>query len=134
MELEIDHIGYLTDSIERTACDFINLGYTKGEVYQDDNQNTYICFMTKHGATNVELVEPYEDNAKMQKMFKRQGGIGPYHICYAVNKIDEAFENMSNMGYLPMFAPVEAIAFNNRKICYFWKKSIGYIELVEKNI
>ncbi len=132
MKMEIDHVGYLTNSIESTACDFINMGYKKGEVYKDDNQNTYICFMTKQGETNVELVEPYEDNLKMQKLFKRQGGVSPYHICYTVDKMDEAFEDMSNMGFLPMFAPVKAIAFNNRKICYFWKKSIGYIELVEK--
>ena len=133
MELKVEHIGYLTDSIRDSISTFLTLGYHQvGEVINDDTQRTKLCFIEKNEETPIELVEPYEDNAKMQKLFKRQGGIGPYHICYSVDQIDAAFDNMSYLGYLPMFAPVEAIAFNNRRICYFWKKSIGYIELVEK--
>jgi len=130
--MDIDHIGYLTNSIEITALDFVSLGYEKGECFNDDNQKTRICFMTKKGETKVELVEPYEENTKMQKQFSKQGGVAPYHLCFIVDDMNEAVEEMSNNGFIPLFKPVEAIAFNNSKICYFWKKTIGFVELLEK--
>jgi methylmalonyl-CoA/ethylmalonyl-CoA epimerase len=36
------------------------------------------------------------------------------------------------LGFTPLFSPVPAPAFGNRLICYFWKKDIGLIEIVEQ--
>ncbi len=127
----IEHIGYLTKDIVDTSKAFELLGYVAGEIVNDNTQQTKICFLRKEGETNIELVEPYEDNVTMQKMLSKRGS-SPYHVCYEVDDIDVCYEEMLDNGFMPLFMPVEAPAFNNRKICYFSKRVIGLIELVSK--
>lgn len=130
MNCTLDHVGYITDDIVRTAASFLLLGYKSDTIVNDDTQRTRICFLRKPGEVNIELVEPYEDNKTMQKMLKR--GVTPYHTCYVVDDIMASYEEMLDNDFTPLFKPVEAPAFENRKICYFWKNDIGFIELVNR--
>lgn len=130
MKCELEHIGYVTDDIAQTAASFRMMGYEADDIINDDTQRTRICFLRKPGEVNIELVEPYEDNKTMQKMVKR--GVTPYHICYMVDDIREAYEEMLDNDLIPLFKPVEAPAFGNRLICYFWKSEMGFIELVNR--
>jgi len=34
--------------------------------------------------------------------------------------------------FIPLFRPVEAIALDNRLICYLYRKDVGFIEIVNK--
>ena len=131
MENKIEHIGYLTDSIEETASVFSMMGYQVSAITDDDTQRTHISFLTKEGETPIELVQPYEDNRTMQKMLSKRGN-GPYHLCYAVDDIFTAYEELLSKDWLPLFKPVEAPALGSRLICYFFKQEVGYIELVNK--
>lgn len=132
MEYKIDHIGYLTENITESRVVMESLGYKwEGEVFDDDIQHCKICFLQKSGEARIELVEPYEDNKTMQKMLKKQGN-GPYHTCYMVDDIDKVFAVMKADGWYAMFDPVDAVAFNNKKISYLFKDEVGYIEIVEK--
>lgn len=130
MDCQLNHIGYVTDDIAKTAENFRMLGYEVGNIVNDDTQHTRICFLTKPGSTNIELVEPYEDNRTMQKMLKR--GVTPYHTCYEVDDVQTAYDEMLDHDFTPLFKPVAAPAFDNRLICYFWKTDIGFIELVNR--
>ena len=130
MKCELEHIGYVTDDIAKTAASFQMLGYEADGIVNDDTQRTRICFLRKPGEVNIELVEPYEDNKTMQKMLKR--GNAPYHTCYVVDDIKEAYEEILDNDFTPLFKPVEAPAFDNRLICYFWKSEVGFIELVNR--
>lgn len=128
MDFAIEHIGYITKCIEKTAETFKVFGYVADDIVNDDTQKTRICFLRKEGEVNIELVEPYPENATMLKMLKK--GTTPYHICYTVPDIHTAYEQMKEMGFTPLFTPVEAPAFGNRLICYFWKNDIGFIEVL----
>ena len=113
MECQLEHIGYITDDILKTASSFRLLGYEAWD-----------------GETTIELVEPYEDNKSMQKMLKR--GVTPYHTCYTVQDIMTAYEEMLDNDFTPLFKPVAAPAFGGRKICYFFKQEVGLVELVSR--
>lgn len=128
MDFAIEHIGYITKCIEKTAETFKVLGYDAEDIVNDDTQKTRICFLRKKGEVSIELVEPYPENATMLKMLKK--GTTPYHICYTVSDIHIAYEQMKELGFTPLFTPVEAPAFDNRLICYFWKNDIGFIEVL----
>lgn len=128
---ELDHIGYITDNIKATADAFEILGYQSSKVTNDDRQKTSICFLSKKGETKIELVEPYEENTTMQRMLKKRG-VSPYHLCFTCNDVECLYEEMVKKNWTPLFHPVEAPAFNNRKICYFFKSEIGFIEFVNK--
>ena len=63
----------------------------------------------------------------------KKNGVAPYHICYETDDINVAFDELTErQGYVPLFRPVEAIAMDNKLICYLYKKEIGFIELVNK--
>ena len=129
MKYKIDHIGYLTGDISQTSKAFGILGYSSDNIVNDDIQQTRICFLHKEGEVDIELVEPYEKNKTMQKMLTKRG-VTPYHICYEVNDIDAEYNELVAKNWTALFRPVEAPAFCNRKICYFWNSEIGFIELV----
>lgn len=130
MEFTIEHIGYVTRNIEKTAETFKILGYSSEAVVNDDTQKTKICFLRKEGEVSIELVEPYPENATMLNMLKK--GATPYHTCYMVVDVQQTYELLKELGFTPLFSPVPAPAFGNRLICYFWKKDIGLIEIVEQ--
>ncbi len=131
MENKVEHIGFLVKSIEKTADVFKFLGYTAGEIFSDDIQRTRICFLTREGDAKIELVEPYPDNETMIRMQKKLG-VSPYHVCYTTDDINNKYNTLLEQGFVPLFQPAPAIAFDNHRICYFWQKNIGYIEFVEK--
>ena len=108
VDFQLEHIGYLTDDIDRTARQFELLGYHQGE-----------------------LVQPYADNATMLRMLKKHG-CGPYHLCYACDDVDRLYQELTEENWTPLFKPVEAPALGNRKICYFFNADMGFVELVNK--
>lgn len=131
IDCRVDHIGYVTKDIKKTAMSFFTLGYLAEGIVNDDTQKTRICFLRKEGEVSIELVEPYPENVTMLKMLKK--GVTPYHICYAVSDIHIVFNQLKEQGFTPLFLPVEAAAFDNRLICYFWKNDIGLVEIVEND-
>ena len=68
MDFRIEHVGYVTKNIEKTAETFKILGYSSEAVVNDDTQKTKICFLRKEGEVSIELVEPYPENATMLNM------------------------------------------------------------------
>lgn len=131
IKFAIEHIGYVTKNIEKTAETFNILGYSSEAIVNDDTQKTKICFLRKEGEVSIELVEPYPENVTMLNMLKK--GATPYHTCYTVTDVQTTYKELKELGFTPLFAPVPAPAFNNCLICYFWKKDIGLIEIVEQD-
>lgn len=127
------HIGYVTDSIEHTAALYLSAGYQATSKIEDEIQGVYICFLTKDGFPRIELIEPVNESSSVNKILKKSG-VAPYHVCYEVDDINEAFDKLvDEQGYIPLFRPVEAIALENKLICYLYKKEVGFIELVNKD-
>jgi methylmalonyl-CoA/ethylmalonyl-CoA epimerase len=129
--MKLDHIGYLTNDIDETAGAFVALGYEKHETFDFEAQKCSVCFLTKENETKIELVKPYEENKSLFRVLKKTG-VAPYHVCYEVDDLDKELEKPEYERFVPLFAPVAAPAFNNRKICYLWSRELGYIELVDK--
>ena len=61
MKFKLDHIGYLTDSIEKSIITFELLGYEKGDSLFDNIQNIKLQFL-KNNNTTIELIEPQKDS------------------------------------------------------------------------
>lgn len=125
------HIGYATGDIERSATAFEELGYQRSPVFSDPIQRTLICFLSKEACPAIELVQPADETSSVNKIVSARG-VTPYHVCYETADIDLAFDELLEAGFIPLFRPVEAVAFQDRRICYFFKKDTGYLELVER--
>jgi len=131
--MKLHHTGYITGDIDGTANVFEVLGYRKCKTYDDINQKCFICFLEREsGEPLVELVKPYDDNIQMQKILKKKG-VSPYHLCFEVEDVQKIYEELSSKdGWIPIFEPIEAVAFNNRKITYFMNYEAGFIEFVNE--
>ena len=127
------HIGYVTDSIANTSAPYVQAGYQATPVIDDEIQRVKICFLTKDGMPRVELIEPIDEQSSVNKILKKNG-VAPYHVCYEVDDINATVDELVDVqGYIPLFRPVEAIALDNKLICYLYKKEVGFIELVNKD-
>ena len=128
--LEMDHIGYAVRDIQETATPYVAAGWELSEIYNEEIQHAKIAFLTKKGMTTIELVSPLEGESPVDNILRTQG-VAPYHICYVVEDIMQAVENLYEEGFKPLFLPVESVAMHNCKICYLYHIDIGYVEIVE---
>ena len=101
------------------------------EIYTDTIQNTYIAFLNRDGFPLIELVAPIYETSPICNTLKKVGN-STYHVCYAVPDIDIAIAELRAQRYMPLFKPVEAVAMDNKKICYMMHPDVGLIELVEQ--
>lgn len=130
--MKLHHIGYVVDSIKHALIELQTLKYKAVTTppINDKIQRCRICFVEREGEPLVELVEPYENNKSLRKMLSQRGN-APYHMCYEVEDVEALFEELSEKeGWMPLFRPVEAAAFNNRLITYFYNTQMGYVEFV----
>ncbi|MCL1947573.1 MAG: lactoylglutathione lyase, partial [Chitinivibrionia bacterium] len=61
-----------------------------------------------------------------------KSGVSPYHICYETENIENAINELKKKKYLLLARPVNAVALNDRKICFLYNKEVGLIELTER--
>lgn len=127
----IDHIGYAVRDIQETAVPYVVAGWKLSDIYIEEVQHAKIAFLKKNGMPTIELVSALEGESPVDK-FLENGGVQPYHICYVVEDIWEALEDLHQEGFMPLFKPVASVAMQDRQICYLYNKSVGLIEIVEK--
>ena len=134
---KFDHIGVAVPEIEGTAAVYKAAGYTQTEPVYDPIQNVCICFLEKEGMPKVELLAPShththsEGNSPVQQILDKMG-VTPYHTCYEGENIKDAVAELCKMRYIVVRKPEPAIAFDNRRVCFFYNKQVGLIEIVEK--
>ncbi|MGH7963890.1 MAG: VOC family protein, partial [Candidatus Binatia bacterium] len=59
-------------------------------------------------------------------------GIGAYHSCYEVEDLDAALAHVRAKGCLIISQPVPAVAFDGRRIAWFYTPVRQLIEIVER--
>lgn len=127
----VDHIGYAVNEISETAKYYQDAGWELSEIFEEKVQNTRIAFLRKEGFPTIELVSPLEGKSPVDNILK-QVGCSTYHVCYVVEDIDQAVEDLYDENFKPLFFPVESVAMGNRKICYLYNLNVGLIELVQE--
>ena len=115
----INHIGYAVRDIQKTAQYYLDAGWHLSEIIDEEVQHTKIAFLTREGFPKIELVAPL-----------KKVGCCTYHVCYDVDDIEQAVEDLFDEGFKPLFEPVESVAMDGHTICYLYHLHIGLIELV----
>ena len=132
--LSVSHIGYAVKDIQQTAHLYVDAGWHMSKIYEEEVQNTKIAFLDKEGFPTIELVSPLNETKSPVDCYLSNNGVSPYHICYNVDDIDQAVEDLYEENFKPLFMPVESVAMANRKICYLHHMELGLIEIVENPI
>jgi len=128
---QFHHIGYAVHNIESTAEYYTQAGWTLSDVQTDEKQNAKIAFLSKENMPLIELIAPVNPSSPVVKTLEKMG-VSTYHVCYEVIDVEAAVKELRKQKYIALFAPVEAIALGNKKICYLYNKNVGLIEIVEK--
>ena len=125
------HVGIAVESIEKTAVYFIEAGYKMTNIVFDPKQNVNISFLEKVGSPLLELVEPVDEKSPVRNILNKVG-VSAYHFCYEVENLDDSIAQLRQKKFILLVKPVEAVAFDGRKICFLYHKETGLIELLEK--
>lgn len=129
--LRINHVGYAIRDINKTAQYYLDAGWQMSEIFKEEVQHTQIAFLTKDGFPAIELVAPLKEGEPspvdtiLQKI-----GCSTYHVCYDVDDIEQAVEDLFDEGFKPLFEPVPSVAMDGHEICYLHHLHVGLIELV----
>ena len=129
-ELNFHHIGIACHKIEKTLPFYTALGYSAAPVVDDVIQHVRVCFLDKDGAPRLELLEPLDEQSPVARTLATSG-VTPYHICYEVQDLTAAVDELRHQRFLLVNGPVEACAMGNRRIAFMFQKNTGLIELVE---
>ena len=130
-EFIFHHIGIAVKDIQRSREVYEQGGYLCSEIIFDPIQNVNICWLTKEKMPTIELLAPVDDQSPVCKILIKNGVI-PYHICYIVEDINKAIEELRKQKYVLVSRPTEAVAIHNNKVAFLHHKHFGLIELVEK--
>jgi methylmalonyl-CoA/ethylmalonyl-CoA epimerase len=128
--LKFHHIGFATDNLDDTKAFFEKLGYTSGENVYVPSQKVTVCFLNKVGQPQIELITSAGDDSPVVTIL-RKCGPGPYHLCFSVNCINSAIEDLRKEKFIILNKPALSNAIDDNSIIFAYKKSYGLIEIVE---
>ncbi len=129
--MNIHHVGYLVKKIDKALPAFLKLGYTViQKTVLDEYRQAKLCFLEKDGYV-IELVSPVSKDSVVAGLMKKLGNTA-YHICYEADDILSEMKKLEENGYVLCAELHEAIAFQNRKVCFYINPYLGMIELLEK--
>jgi len=99
-------------------------------------QNVQYLFVHVDGIGKIEILAPLEgEQSSPIDSYLSKCGPGPYHICYAVDSVEESLSWLSSQqGWKAICNPVPDPAFSGRRIAFVFNSRFGLIELVEANI
>ena len=129
--MEFHHVGIAVNSIEETAKWYIDMGYSLTETIEDPVQNIKFAFLKRNDTPLLELVQPIDKTSPVSNILKKVG-VTAYHFCYETKVLQEAIDDLEARDFKMLVEPVQAIAYNYRKICFLYHSDVGLIELLEK--
>jgi len=107
------------------------LGYEVGDVIVDPTQKVQLSFIRPPDGPLIELVCDLDENGPTSQLVNKSG-TGFYHVCFEVDRIEQAITDFRSKKYSLLCQPVAAVAFCGRKIAWMYNQHIGLIELLEK--
>ena len=131
--LRIHHIGFVVDSIERAGKSFaesLSLIWDQ-KVFFDPLQKVSVSFMksSDQAQPEIELIEPSGEDSPVRSFLAKGGGL--HHLCYEVQCLETQLELSCSQGGKLVRPPMPAVAFDGRRIAWFYSKERLLIEFLE---
>ncbi len=128
----LNHVGVATPSIAKSVETYrLLLGAEKiGEPFDLPAQGVKVCFVDAPN-TQIELIEPYDDNSPIAGFLKKNPAGGQHHVCFEVPDIHEAAAHMTANGATVLGEP--RIGAHGTPIVFVHPKDFGgmLVELME---
>ena len=95
----LNHVGVATPSIERSVTLYRDmLGATKiHDKFAMEEQGVWVCFVDLPNS-QIELIEPLNAESPIANFITKNPKGGQHHVCFEVDDINEAVEEMGKRG------------------------------------
>lgn len=130
MMKKISHIGIAVNNLDENITlyrDVLGMDFLGTEVVEE--QKVRVA-MFSIGESRIELLEPTSDESPIKKFLDSKGP-GMHHICYEVDDVDSALEDVSGKG-VRLIDKKARIGAENARIGFLHPKSTGSV-LIELN-
>ena len=100
--------------------------------FDDPTQQARVAFVGPEATRGVELqlIAPLDEKSHVARLLEK--GMSAYHICCEVVDIEAAVRELRTRGCLIVREPVAAVAFQGRRIAWFYTPTRQLMELVER--
>jgi methylmalonyl-CoA/ethylmalonyl-CoA epimerase len=134
IDFKFKHIGVAVKDIQRSVEKYGDIfGYKViSGPFNDPIQKAVVCFIgsSVENEPMIELISPLTEDSFVHRMLKKEMGV--YHSCYEVQDIDQTLEAVRKKGCIIISNPVPAVAFQGKRIAWFFMPTSQLIEVVEK--
>jgi methylmalonyl-CoA/ethylmalonyl-CoA epimerase len=93
----IDHLGIAVPSIDEALAVYRALGLVEEKREEVGSQKVRAAFLPV-GDSRIELLEPLAEDSPVARFLARRGA-GLHHVCFAVDDLDGALEDLSARGF-----------------------------------
>ena len=94
---KIDHLGVAVESIDEALGIYRALGLAETMREEVPGQKVVAAFLPV-GESRIELLQPTAGDSPVAKFLAKRGG-GIHHVCFSVEDIDAALEDLSRKGF-----------------------------------
>ena len=129
--MKLHHIGCLVADIPEAIADYRVLhgeGLQVSQQYNIAPQKVSVCFLEIGEAVFLELVQPHEGNATLEKMLKKKPGF--YHLGYLVSDISAEIDRLEKEEYR-LISRFNSEAFEGRECAFLFNQEMHMIELIQ---
>ena len=131
----LNHVGVATPSIERSVALYRDmLGATKiHDKFAMEEQGVWVCFVDLPNS-QIELIEPIDDTSPVTGFLKQNPAGGQHHICFEVDDIIDARDEMVAKGARVLGAGEPRIGAHGTPIIFIHPKDMGgvLVELMQR--
>ena len=128
----LNHVGIATPSIVRATETYGTLlgADAIGEPFDLPAQGVKVCFIDAPN-TQIELIEPYDDNSPIAGFLKKNPAGGQHHVCFEVPDIKAAVADLTAKGATILGEP--RIGAHGTPIVFVHPRDMGgvLVELME---
>jgi methylmalonyl-CoA/ethylmalonyl-CoA epimerase len=132
--MKFDHIGLVVADIGEYFAKFLAPVFAVPEIteiYTDNLQRSKVAFAVTENGVRIELIEPLGPDSPVAEILKRKRG-GLHHLCFEAVSLDEDIARLKRHGCMMISPPKPAVAFNNRRVVFFFTPTYEVVELVEE--
>ena len=121
---QFNHVGI-------AVLNILNAGIPTVKPILDPIKKVFVAFANLHGCP-VELIEPSEADSPIAKSIQENRKL--VHLCFEVDELGVALAFARKNGFLVVHDPVQAVAFQKRRIAWLYHTTLGLIELLERKV
>ena len=128
--MKLHHIGVACKDVEATTALLIKMGYSAGEIMFDSNQNVNVRFLENSVSPKIELLFGTGEGTSPVDKIVAKNGTSVYHLCYEVDNIKKAVNEMRADGYIPI-STAKSSLIEGRNVIFLFNADNVMIELLE---